>query len=159
MSHRQFPEELGDVKVNGPITFPAGLVGQGAADIRLPRSGGPGNNAVLVVFHPLAGRQVIDRRPGQSPGVAVIYILDAGLQLEPGVFQAGIQRPVLLPDPLPLNQQGKPVLKGQPAHLGLLELLLVRFRHSIELHRIQFVHCRLVQHKSPPWWFWSIQTA
>ena len=49
--------ELGAADVEGPVSFPAGLVGQGAGQEGFTRAGGAGNDDLLVMPDPLTGDQ------------------------------------------------------------------------------------------------------
>ena len=93
--------------------------------------------------------------------VAVVDLLDAGALAQPGVVQAGAQRPVLPPEPLALDQQRQPVLEPQLPGAALAALLLQRLDHAKEFHRVELAHGLFVQHGAflflPSSAIWRIQ--
>jgi len=140
----ELAEQLGDIAVEGAEALPAGLVGQGASQIRLADAGRSGNQAVLVVTDPVAGGQLVDGGAVQASAVAEVDVFDAGVQLEASIAQPVAQRPVFLPRPLTLDELREAVLEAQVSALGRASVLLVGLGHAIEFHGVESVEGLLV---------------
>src|SRR3989304_2073785 len=116
-------EQAGCPSVDDVEPVAARLLPQGAGEVGLAGPRGADDQDVVVVADPVAAGQAQQERLGQSGGRPVVDVLDAGVQLEPGVAQADFQVATLAFRRLAVHQQGKAVREGQPVGLGLLHLL------------------------------------
>ena len=73
----------------------------------------------------------------------VVDVFDGGVDFKPGGLQATGERPVCLPIPLPIHQQGQTLLETEPEDFGVFHLLAHRLGHARESHRMEFFQCGL----------------
>src|SRR5580698_6708804 len=78
----------------------------------------------------------------------VVDVLDQATLLELGQLQPSGQSAVLLPSPLAVHQQAEPLFEAQLAGIGALILFTEGLGHAVQLHGLQFLHRRLIQHVS-----------
>jgi hypothetical protein len=88
---------------------------------------------------PLGSAQLLDLRPLESAGMAVVNIFQTGGDLQLRVVQPRGQRPVLPPQPLSFDQQSKTFFEIQLADVGLAALLFQRLGHALQTQRQEFV--------------------
>src|SRR4030095_2039614 len=92
----EFLEEARDAPVEGTIALAARLLREGTSEVRLPGAGCAGDQHVLVLGDPAAGREWADERPIEFPPGCVVDVLDAGLaEAELRFAQRGLQPLVL----------------------------------------------------------------
>src|SRR4051794_15146227 len=77
---------------------------------------------------------------------AIVDVFDASWSLQARLAEPALQRPVLSPVPLPIDEQAEPFFKAELVDVGLLHLLLQGLGHAAHAHGAEFVDCRLVQH-------------
>jgi len=142
--------ELGRTDVESTVSFPAGLVGQGAGEEGFSRAGGAGDNNVVVTFDPIAGDEAHHDRLIDPPGSFVVNILHAGVELQPGVFQVSLHPVVFLPRPLAIYDEGKTFCERKPVHIRLFDLIGEGVRHARQFQFIKFVYGLLIKHGWPP---------
>ena len=82
----------------------------------------------------------------QAPGGAEIDIFPAGGTLEPGFLESSVQRPVLPPVPLPVDQQREALFEAELSGLGILLLLSEAIRHATHPHGVQLLDRLLIEH-------------
>src|SRR4030088_2930418 len=65
---------------------------------------------------------------------------------QPSIDQTPLQRLIVLPVPLPIDQQSQALFETQTMDLWILFLLPESLRHSTESQRMEFLYCLLCQH-------------
>src|SRR6267142_741649 len=114
------------------------LGGHRTGQVSFARTGRPGDEAVAVLLDPRRGAQLINLRPFQAAGAAVIQVLQAGADFELRVLQANGQAAVFLPQPLPFDQEGQPVFEAQRDDVVLVALFFEGLGHAFEAQSPQF---------------------
>jgi hypothetical protein len=82
----------------------------------------------------------------QAAGMLIVDVLDQATLLELGQLQPSRQRAVLFPSPLAVYQQAEPLFEAQLAGIGALILFTEGLGHAVQLHGLQSLHRRLIQH-------------
>ena len=80
--------------------------------------------------------------------MAVVNVFQAGGDLQLRPVQAGGQRPVFPPQPLPFDQQGQPLLELQLADVRLAALFLQCLGHAFQTQCGEFFHGLMIEHNS-----------
>jgi hypothetical protein len=78
MGERELVVEPRRATVDRAEALSTRLLGEGAGDVGLPRSGHAGDDDVLVLFDPAAGRELADHRLLELAAHWVVDALDAG---------------------------------------------------------------------------------
>jgi hypothetical protein len=91
--------------------------------------------------------QLLDLSAFESAGMAVIDVLEGGRDFELGLLEAGDQRPVGSPQPLPLHQQRQTLFEVQIEDVGIAALFLQGLDHALQAEGPQLVHGGMGQHK------------
>ena len=78
LSVLQFAKQFGRVVVTDPVAIAARLMGQSASQVSFARARWPGDEAIVVLGHPAGSTQLLDLRPLESAGMAVVNILQTG---------------------------------------------------------------------------------
>jgi len=112
LGQRHLIGELGGTDVEGAVSFPAGLVGQGASQEGFSHPGGAGDDDVLMTFDPIAGDKTHYDGLIDSPRGFVVDILHAGVELQSGVFQVPTHSIIFLPGPLAVHDKAETFFKG-----------------------------------------------
>lgn len=81
-------EEPWDSEVLRGVAFPTSLVGEGAGEEGFSGAGGSGDDEVVVMVDPLACLEGGQEGFVESPGIAIIDILDGGTLTKPGFSKA-----------------------------------------------------------------------
>ena len=76
--------------------------------------------------------ELIDLGTLESPGMAIIDVLQSGTDFELRILQARGQFPVLPPEPLTFDQQAQPIFKIQLADIGLATLFFQGLGHALQ---------------------------
>ena len=152
MAGQQFAEQLGCIEVPRAVAIAAGLLGQGAGEVAFAHSGRSGDDAVLRLPHPVTGSELVHHAALQPAGVPIVDVLHAGRLAQLGELEAGGQRPVLLPQPLPVDQQGQSVLEVPSGRIGTLALFFQRLNHPGEFQGQHLVDCWFHQHDKSSYW-------
>ena len=92
MGGLQFPEQLRGVVIEHAMAVATGLMAQGARQIRLARTGWPGDQTVVMAANPIRAAQLIDLRPFEAAGMAVVNVLERGADFELCVVQPASAR-------------------------------------------------------------------
>jgi hypothetical protein len=80
----------------------------------------------------------------------LVDILDATVELEPGVGEKPFHAAVFFPGPLPIDQQSESVFEAELRHTGHLELLFEGLGHGVELHGLELFDGLFIEHGDPP---------
>jgi len=110
--HSHLVEELGGPDVESAVSFPAGLVGQGASQEGFSHPGGAGDDDVMVALDPIAGDKAHHDGLIDAPRGFVVDILHTGVELQSGVFQVPTHSVIFLPGPLAVHDEAETFFKG-----------------------------------------------
>src|SRR5208337_4604374 len=113
--HRQLTKKPGASEACCTVAFPAALVGECLCDVGLADAGGTRDYDVVVALYPLATCQRQHKGFIQPSGMAVIDVLNTGIEFEPCCFQAALQFSVFPGRPLTINDHAETFLKAQAA--------------------------------------------
>ena len=83
-------EEPGNAQIQGGMSFAAGFVSQGAGQVALTGTGGPGDEAVVALADPLASGQGEHELFVESAPPGVVDVLERGVLTQLGPFQAAL---------------------------------------------------------------------
>jgi hypothetical protein len=122
----------------------AGLLRQRLPEPRLAYPGWTSKQDIEVLDHPLRVGQPAYRRRVHLPRIAVVDVFYAGLGRELRLLQAARECLVLTPRPVAVDQHSEALFEVEAASLGLIELLLIRFRHARQAQRVELVQSSLV---------------
>jgi len=78
--------------------------------------------------------------------MAIVDVLDAGLDLQTCVLQPRGQRTILLPDPLVLHQQRETIFESEIRAAGLAALFVKGLEHAEQLHPLEFADGLFIEH-------------
>jgi hypothetical protein len=115
---------------------PAGFLRQGAAEPRLSDAGGPNQQNVLVMAHPIAVGQGPHKFAIQAPGMLIVDIFHDAAFLQAGRAKAVGECAVLFPQPLLVDEQAKALLEGELTHVGVFQLSAEGVGHSVQFHDV-----------------------
>ncbi len=86
----------------------------------------------MVAADPVALSQLIDLGAFESAGMAVVDVLEGGREFELSAMETRGQGAILLPDPLPFDQQAEAGLEVQVGEVGLATLFFEGLGHAVE---------------------------
>ena len=125
-------EQFREANIEGPVSFPAGFLGQGAGEEGFAPSGGSGDDHVLVFLDPVAGEKPQDHGFIDSPGVFVVDVFGAGLDFEFGVFEEPLEAAIFFEGPLAVDEETEAFFEGEVVEIRLLDLFFKAFGHAEE---------------------------
>lgn len=101
----------------------------------------------MVTADPVALTQLVDLGAFESAGMTIADVLETGGELELGAVKARRQGAILLPEPLPFDQQAEPGFEVQVGEVGLAALFFQGLGHAVEPEGVKFVERRMGEHK------------
>src|SRR5258708_37636411 len=143
----QRPEKLGRIKVERAVTFATSLGAHRTGQVSFAGTRRSGDEAITVFLHPLRSAQLVDLRPLQAARAAIIQVLQTGADFELRVLQPKGQPAVLLPQPLPLDQERQAVFKAQRDDVVLVTLFIEGLGHSLQAQGPKFIQRLSKKHK------------
>jgi hypothetical protein len=150
VGEREFLEEARDAPVEGPIALAAGLLRKGAGEVRLAGARRAGDEDVVVLGDPAAGRELADERPIEFPSRRVVEVPDARLaEAELGFAESGLQPLVLAGEPLRVDEQAQAFAERDGGEGRVLLLALPRGGEGVEAQGLQFLQGGVREHGSP----------
>ncbi len=139
-------EEAGDAEVEDGVALAAGFVAWGAGQVALTGAGGPGDDDVVVLAHPVAADQGQHEGFVQPAGVSVIDIFDGSGLAQVGALEPGLEAAILLLGVLGVHQEAKAFVKAQGIAFRHVHLFDEALLHAREPQFAQFVECGMNQH-------------
>jgi hypothetical protein len=135
VSRLQGAKELGGIELTRPQALATGLVSQRAGQVAFSDPGGSGDDAVAMFLDPGRGAQLLDVGAFESARMTVVDVFEGGVgDLQLGVLEPRGQRAILLPKPLPFDQQPEAFLEVQIADGALAALFFEGFEHALQAH-------------------------
>jgi hypothetical protein len=126
-------EEAGHASVESTQAFAAGFMGEGAGEEGFAAAGGADNEHVLVLSDPGHGDKPGEESSVQSPGMAIVDILDCGVLPEFGLAEPVFEAAVLPFGKLAINEKPEALLEAQGVDLRHVHLLLKGPSHAGQL--------------------------
>src|SRR3990167_564106 len=113
-------------------TFPAGLVSKSRSQKTFSGAGGPIDQKIQMIPHPLTSRQRFHERFVKSAAGRIVEILKTSLLADFGACEACFEAAVFTLGLFTINHQSQSFLKAQVCVFGGLQLLLKRFCHAVK---------------------------
>ena len=154
----QVAKQLGGFQEQRRVAVAASLLRDGPRQPGFADSGGTDQKQILMSLDP--GRLLRQRTHDgavQAAWRAIVDVFDAGRSLQSRVAQTALQRAVLAPVPLTVDEQAEPFFEAELVDVGLLHLLLQGLGHAAHAHGAEFVECGLIQHDGSLLYGWRIE--
>ena len=124
LREREFGKEARNAPVDHALALTAGLLSQRAGEKRLADPGRAGDEDVLMLGDPAAGRQLPDHRPIQFPPAVVEIFQTRVAQSELGLLEPARERAILAGELLGIDEHAQALVETERGARGIA--LLVR---------------------------------
>src|SRR2546430_12768870 len=107
---RQLVGDPGGPPIDGAVPLATRLLRESTGEVRLPGSGGAGDDDVLVLLDPAAGGELADHRLFKLSPRRIIDVFQTGVpELELRLLECPLEPPVLAAQPLRVDEHPQPL--------------------------------------------------